>query len=119
MYEYCDIISFIRTQNFSERLGFVLRLQELEDLRRETQSLIDGARDKVGDPDYWFNDEIPDKWCAQLLANNGIKSCSVYDMLHRYNVETKPGSITEKESVRRGVPFRVEYPIDKARSTII
>lgn len=36
--------------------------QELESLRNATRRLIDEASTKRGDPDYWFNDEIPETW---------------------------------------------------------
>jgi len=66
---------------------------ELQNLQNETMDMIDHIDEFKGDPDYWFNDDIPHNW---------YQSYSPYE---------SDGSV---DSVRTGVPFRIEYPVDKS-----
>ena len=37
-------------------------MQEIESLRKDTKTLIDRMQTDPTNPDYWFNDEIPEGW---------------------------------------------------------
>eukprot|EP01125_Pyxidicula_operculata_P002968 TRINITY_DN1298_c0_g1_i1.p1 TRINITY_DN1298_c0_g1~~TRINITY_DN1298_c0_g1_i1.p1 ORF type:complete len:326 (+),score=40.60 TRINITY_DN1298_c0_g1_i1:362-1339(+) len=65
--------------------------KELELLRSDADLMIKNMDVNPGDEDHWFNDEIPEEW---------------------YQAYGNP----KKESVTKGIPFRVEYPVDKSES---
>jgi len=73
-----------------------LSKEELESLRAETKSMIDN----IGHgPDYWYNDEIPQNW-YKLHS-------------HKQEKETSDPATKPEGETKRGVPFRIEYPVDK------
>lgn len=90
--------------------------QELGELRKETFDLIEEARVhkaedgsekpslKRSDPDYWYNDEMPSNW---YKSHGGQQSAA----------EITATSSDSKE-VKRGVPFRIEYPLSRSRSCV-
>jgi len=85
--------------------------QELDSVRSATTKLIDEAPSKRADPDYWYNDEIPDNWLVPLA----LVRCSGPHPPHcRYKVQsTETKSLEKPKETQRGVAFRIEYPIDK------
>eukprot|EP01126_Amoeba_proteus_P000156 TRINITY_DN10061_c0_g2_i10.p1 TRINITY_DN10061_c0_g2~~TRINITY_DN10061_c0_g2_i10.p1 ORF type:complete len:324 (-),score=54.76 TRINITY_DN10061_c0_g2_i10:256-1131(-) len=70
--------------------------KELDSLRQDTNHLIGKMREDATNEDYWFNDEIPSNWYKK-------------DHVGQDRYYTKPSM-----DVKRGIPFRLEYPIDKS-----
>ena len=78
--------------------------EELEVLRRETFDII--QQRNVG-PDYWYNDEIPSDWY------NNYKEGGQNTPQQTPNTQQDKDNNTNR---KRGVPFRVEYVVDKMES---
>jgi len=72
---------------------------ELEKLQQETLALI---KQRNKGADFWFNDEIPDSWYTNYKdsPNNSVQADK------------------SKGEVKRGTPFRIEYPVDKLASCV-
>lgn len=75
---------------------------ELQRLQEQTRAHIQ-QRNKG--PDYWYNDEIPDNWYTNYK-----------------DVATDNNSTTQQHQtsgeVKKGTPFRIEYPVDKLPSCV-
>lgn len=81
----------------------ILKPDELEYLRKETLDVI--QQNNTG-PDYWYNDDIPSDWYNNY-KENGNKDATTANENNK----------SENEGERkRGVPFRVEYVVDKMES---
>lgn len=84
-------------------------------MRSDTFSLIEEARIhkeadgsespslKRTDPDYWYNDEMPSTWYKSHGGQQNPMQMAT------------PSDPTE---IKRGVPFRIEYPIDKSYACV-
>jgi len=79
---------------------------ELKKLQDETYNLIQ-QRNKGSD--YWFNDEIPEDWYTNY--KDGASTRSDKDGSSKQSDE-------QKHEVKRGTPFRIEYPVDKLKSCV-
>jgi len=73
--------------------------QELENLRNEVQDLINAMPDDPTNEDYWWNNDIPEEWYKSYKQ-----------------VKDDISQPTESSQVKRGTPFRIEYPIDKSHA---
>lgn len=85
-------------------------------MKNETFTLIDEARAhkeadgsetpslKRGDPDYWYNDEMPSAW----YKSHGGQQTSGYD----------PAQSSDSSEIKRGIPFRIEYPLSKSPACV-
>eukprot|EP00026_Physarum_polycephalum_P010957 Phypoly_transcript_11146.p1 GENE.Phypoly_transcript_11146~~Phypoly_transcript_11146.p1 ORF type:complete len:372 (+),score=62.76 Phypoly_transcript_11146:84-1199(+) len=115
----------------------ILSAEELDVLRKETFDII--QQRNVG-PDYWYNDEIPGDWYNNYKEsghnstqeNNTPKETNnARDSHENNNTEksqennnpeilqdniTKDKQAIATEERKRGVPFRVEYVVDKMES---
>jgi ectoine hydroxylase-related dioxygenase (phytanoyl-CoA dioxygenase family) len=67
---------------------------ELDGLRKDTDQLIQNMELEPNHPDYWYNDDIPKNWYKNYSNER--------------NNESLVGD------VKKGIPFRIEYPVDKS-----
>jgi phytanoyl-CoA hydroxylase len=93
-----DQIHFFQAKGFLV-LRNALCSDELQLLQNETHNLI--AKITNGS-DYWFNDEIPVNWYK--LHPNALR-----DTEYNHNDQS-----LNQTNVKKGVPFRIEYPLDKS-----
>lgn len=59
--------------------------------------------------DYWFNNEIPEEWYKKEYTGNQVPETK--GDLKRYDFNFGPRFFL---MWFRGIPFRVEYPVDKS-----
>ena len=78
-------------------------------MRSDTQSMIDAMKESPDNEDYWWNNEIPEEW---------YKSYSGTQTLPPKTAEVNPTNPTNPTGppVKRGVPFRIEYPLEKSHA---
>lgn len=81
--------------------------QELEDLQRETLEMIENMQNDPQNSDYWYNDEIPAEW-YRTFSNSQIKPPSPLGN----EVKNEADNVT----IKRGVPFRIEFPLEKSKA---
>jgi phytanoyl-CoA hydroxylase len=100
-----DSLTEAQAKYFHEKGFLVVKnmvsAEELEILRKETFDII--QQRNVG-PDFWYNDEIPSDW-----YNN-------YKQSGHNNQNEKSEPQDNNTERKRGVPFRVEYVVDKMES---
>lgn len=70
----------------------------MANLRRETDELIQNMHNDPSNDDYWWNNDIPENWYKNSYSGT----------------QTNENASASGESVKRGIPFRIEYPLDKS-----
>lgn len=105
-----DTITDAQAKFFHEK-GFlvvknILKPEELEYLRKETLNIIEQRN--VG-PDFWYNDDIPSDWYNNYKENGNKED-------NKDGNPAVPENNNNEGERKRGVPFRVEYVVDKMES---